>query len=227
MQTIDDVWNKFATQDELAQAYRDWLFKTSPRGMSEYEGLKLYQQPQVNTDTTVLKNFLRGKKMSNDLSRQLCELCGIERKGILLFKKRNWDGTYISAASRYKEFDFESIPHAFVSIIPTKDYDKKNGFEYPYSDIEQIKREYDKNGYDFVEFRQRTIDFTKSENFVRLFNLRTKRQKSYTVAELITLECMAIIDTKNFLENLIYIIKSDMDVADIKQSIREAEWVYD
>ena len=74
---------------------------------------------------------------------------------------------------------------------------------------------------------EKTVDFTKSENFVRLFNLRTKRQKSYTVAELITLECMAIIDTKNFLENLIYIIKSDMDVADIKQSIREAEWVYD
>lgn len=106
---------------------------------------------------------------NKDLSRELCEICGIERKGKLVFKKRNWDGkTYVCAGRGYKEFDFCSTPEATVDIIPTKDYKQTNGFHYPYSDIERIKKEYDKNGYDFVEFRQRTIDFTQPENFVKL-----------------------------------------------------------
>ena len=168
--------------------------------------------------------------MSNDLNlnQQLCELCGIEREGILLFKKRNWDGTYISAACRYKEFDFESIPQAFVSIIPTKDYDKKNGFEYPYSDIERIKREYDKNGYDFVEFRQRTIDFTKPENFVRLFDLPIVNNGTRTVGYFVVYE-FTMKTVEEFIECLIIKLERTqlLVTGEVKQSIREAEWVYE
>ena len=66
MQTIDDVWNKFATQDELAQVYRDWLFKTSPRGMSEYEGLK---PEDVNSE------MKKCKDRTDCPIKQVVELC--------------------------------------------------------------------------------------------------------------------------------------------------------
>lgn len=109
-----------------------------------------------------------------NLSKELCEICGIEPKGKLVFKKRDWNGTYISSAKGYKEFDFKSTPEVTVDIVPTKDYEETNGFLYPYSDIERIKEEYDKNGYDFVEFRQRTINFEQAENFVKLMDLKVE-----------------------------------------------------
>ncbi len=113
-----------------------------------------------------------------NISKELCEICEIERESKLVFKKRDWDGkTYICAGHGYKEFDFKSTPHSIVDIIPTKDYEETNGFLYPYSDIEWIKQEYDKNGYDFVEFRQRIIDFEQAENFVKLFKLITTIEK--------------------------------------------------
>ena len=137
--------------------------------------------------------------MNNDLNKQLCELCGIKPRY----------GIYV---------DYGDLDHNYKLETNERKYRLIADYRWYYSvddeDLRDLKPEF-------------YPDFTKPENFVRLFNLRTKRQKSYTVAELITLECMAIIDTKNFLENLIYIIKSDMDVADIKQSIREAEWVYE
>ena len=150
--------------------------------------------------------------MSNNLSKQLCELCGIERKGKLIFKKRDWDGrSWISAGRGYKEFDFKSIPEIRVDIIPTKDYDEKNGFQYPYSDIERIKREYDKNGYDFVEFSQRTIDFTKPENFVRLYEIL----HGQSLEDYLKYLCIRITYEKGWSNEA------------MKAAIREAEWVYD
>lgn len=169
--------------------------------------------------------------MGNDLSRQLCELCGIERKGKLIFRKRDWDGrSWISAGCGYKEFDFKSIPEIRVDIIPTKDYDEKNGFQYPYSDIERIKREYDKNGYDFVEFSQRTIDFTKPENFKKLFELKIHIFEVDTTLALYLTHNSTMATAEDFLENLLFILEKlcDLDtVESIKQSIREAEWVYE
>lgn len=167
--------------------------------------------------------------MSNDLSRQLCELCGIERKGKLIFRKRDWDGrSWISAGYGYKEFDFKSVPETSVDIIPTKDYDEKNGFQYPYSDIERIKREYDKNGYDFVEFRQRTIDFTKPENFVRLFDLPIVNNGTRTVGYFVVYE-FTMKTIKDFIECLIIKLeRTQFSITkEVKQSIREAEWVHE
>lgn len=184
--------------------------------------------------------------MTKELSKQLCELCGIERKGKLIFRKRDWDGrSWISTGCGYKEFDFVSIPETSVDIIPTKDYDEKNGFQYPYSDIERIKREYDKNGYDFVEFRQRKIDFTKPENFVKLLHLPSEIViKNERVIPAKNMWWIINMDVKkygqlapyycdDFFIRLILLLQNenkdynDEFINSIKQSIREAEWVYD
>ena len=162
-----------------------------------------------------------------NLSKELCEICGIERKGKLIFRKRDWDGrSWISAGRGYKEFDFETIPEVTVDIIPTKDYKETNGFQYPYTDIEKIKKIYNEHGYDFVEFRQNVIDFTSPENFVRLFDLTLPQKGIPTIAEFVTYEHLTITDSKDFLAKLIEMLKDDSYVADIKQSIRETEWVY-
>lgn len=107
------------------------------------------------------------------LSEQICEVCGIEPKGKLVFEKRNWDKkTWINSGRGYKEFDFESAPTVIVDIIPTELYDEKNGFEYPYSKIDEIKKIYDKNGYDFIEFEAKFIDFeTNNNNKLKLIDL--------------------------------------------------------
>lgn len=110
--------------------------------------------------------------MSNDLSKQLCELCGIERKWIK-YTTETTDGC-VNYGSR---------------------------LVYP--------------------------DFTKPENFVRLFNLETKRKKKSTVAEWVTFENLSIKNVREFLEELIEIIESDIFVDKLKQSIREGEWIYE
>ena len=106
------------------------------------------------------------------LSQKICEVCGIEPKGKLIFEKRNWDKkTWISAGHGYKEFDFKSIPTAEVDIIPTKLYNEKNGFQYPHSMIDEIKKLYDENGYDFQKFEAKFIDFENNNNKLKLINL--------------------------------------------------------
>lgn len=105
--------------------------------------------------------------MSNDLSRQLCELCGIE-------------------------------------------------YEKTITDDEEA----------FVPY-QVTLDFIKPENFVRLFDLTLPQKGIPTIAEFVTYEHLTIADSKDFLAKLIEMLKDDSYVADIKQSIREAEWVYE
>ena len=69
-------------------------------------------------------------------------------------------------------------------------------------------------------------DFTKPENFVRLFDLTLPQKGIPTIAEFVTYEHLTITDSKDFLAKLIEMLKDDSYVADIKQSIREAEWVY-
>ena len=72
--------------------------------------------------------------MTKTLSEQLCEIVGLEIPGKLVFRKRNWDKkTYINSGHGYKEFDFKSQPDAYVDIIPTRNWDEKNGFSFPYS----------------------------------------------------------------------------------------------
>ena len=111
------------------------------------------------------------------LSQKICEVCGIEPKGKLIFEKRNWDKkTWISAGHGYKEFDFKSIPTAEVDIIPTKLYNEKNGFQYPHSMIDEIKKLYDENGYDFKEFEAKFIDFeNNNNNFEKLLEIVSKK----------------------------------------------------
>lgn len=110
--------------------------------------------------------------MTKDLSIQLCELCGIERKWIK-YTTETTDGC-VNLGSR---------------------------LVYP--------------------------DFTKPENFVRLFDLTLPQKGIPTIAEFVTYEHLTITDSKDFLAKLIEMLKDDSYVADIKQSIREAEWVYD
>ncbi len=159
-----------------------------------------------------------------DLSRELCEICVIERKGKLIFKKRDWDKkTYICSGHGYKEFDFKSIPEAAVDIVPTKDYKETNGFLYPYSDIERIKEEYDKNGYDFVEFRQRTINFEQPENFVKLLKIANDVLGSVHFTTAYTKNKPHIFEEQVLLH---YLPIAKLNEA-FKQAIREMEWVYE
>lgn len=182
--------------------------------------------------------------MTKNLSKQLCELCGVERKGKLIFRKRDWDGrSWISAGCGYKEFDFKSIPETSVDIIPTKDYKETNGFQYPYTDIEKIKKIYNEHGYDFVEFRQNVIDFTSPENFVRLFKLITTLEYySYDVGNYYIpyiptfkqISCLRTEEAEYTSENidpieafLTCVIKCAIKEKDTADYIKETEWKYE
>lgn len=105
--------------------------------------------------------------MTKDLSRQLCELCGIE------YEKTITDD-----------------PEAFV----------------PY---------------------KLTLDFTKPENFVRLFNLTLPIRGISSIAEFVTFEYLTITDSKDFLKKLIKSIQEPYTDNEVIKSIREAEWVYE
>lgn len=167
-----------------------------------------------------------------NLSKELCEIYGIEREGKLVFKKRDWDGkTYICAGHGYKEFDFKSTPTVTVDIIPTRDYKETNGFQYPYSDIDLIKKEYDKNGYNFVEFRQRTIDFMQPKNFVKLMELRVNGLSggNLTLMGILNKEYW-LSDRQDYIKFIYkYYIPSLTPFwhEQLKQAIRAEEWIYE
>lgn len=163
------------------------------------------------------------------LSQKICEECGIEPKGKLIFKKRGWDGkTWLSVGVGYKKFDFESTPNVRVNIIPTKLYDEKNGFEYPYSMIEEIKKLYDKNGYDFIEFEAKFIDFENNNNFVKLLEL--KILTGCTLWGFLSLKGVYMSQKENVLKTIYLILSNKIKFLDdnsreqIKQAIREADW---
>lgn len=121
--------------------------------------------------------------MSNDLSKQLCEICGIEAK-------------YYFYGLRHKEF-----------------------IEINHKTYSKFKNEY--------QTKETYPDFTKPENFVRLFDLTLPQKGIPTIAEFVTYEHLTITDSNDFLAKLIEMLKDDSYVAEIKQSIREAEWVYE
>ena len=121
--------------------------------------------------------------MAKELSKQLCELCGMEPK-------------YYFYDLRHKEF-IEIIHKTYLKL---------------------------KNEYQTKEVYP---DFSKPENFVKLFNLTLPIKGIPTIAEFVTYEHLIIKDSTDFLEKLIYCLKGDSYVNDVKQAIREAEWVYD
>lgn len=138
--------------------------------------------------------------MSNNLSRQLCELCGIEPviEDSCKISDKYWKnshkikGIHDDYVQRYCPYDMECTAEC----------------EYFYE-------------------KQIYPDFTKPENFVRLFDLTLPQKGIPTIAEFVTYEHLTIADSKDFLAKLIEMLKDDSYVADIKQSIREAEWVYE
>lgn len=180
---------------------------------------------------------------NKSLSQQICEVCGIEPKGKLVFEKRNWDKkTWLSAGVEYKQFDFESTPNVTVDIIPTEFYNEKNGFQYPYSRIDEIKKLYDKNGYDFIEFAAKFIDFeNNNNNFVKLINIiyacGINQKYDYQLATLSFEEdsCYWFEENSNtfqkrYLEVLLYTLSKNYDSWDvkfqniIKQAIKNEQW---
>lgn len=110
-----------------------------------------------------------------ELSDKLCKICNIEVPGRLKFFKRGWNGkSYIMSGHGYKQFDFTSQPYVDVRILPTCEYNDEMGFVFPYTEIENIKKIYDENGYDFIEFKTASIDFEKLTNFTKLLEIITK-----------------------------------------------------
>ena len=72
---------------------------------------------------------------------------------------------------------------------------------------------------------EKTVDFTKSENFVRLFNLTLPIRGISSIAEFVTFEYLTITDSKDFLKKLIKAIQEPYTEYEVIKSIREAEWV--
>lgn len=177
----------------------------------------------------------------SELSKLICEKCKIQTSGKLIFHKRNCnDRCYVSAGCGYKEFDFTSCPETSVNILPDYKYKEEMGWQYPYKQIEEIKKIYDKNGYDFVEFRTKTIDFELPENFMKLFKLITTienfdiRTGNFMIPYIPSYRQITILKTdddeyssentdpiKAFLTCVFKCISNDKDTADY---IRETEW---
>ena len=74
---------------------------------------------------------------------------------------------------------------------------------------------------------KQTVDFTKPENFVGLFNLTLPIRGIPSIAEFVTFEHLTITDSKDFLKKLIKSIQEPYTEDEVIKSIREAEWVYE
>lgn len=121
--------------------------------------------------------------MSNDLSRQLCELCGIEPKKIKKCKAGQGCADFPGCEGRFG----------------------------------------DKTCY-----IEQTVDFTKPENFVRLFDLPIVNNGTRTVGYFVVYE-FTMKTIKEFIECLIINLeRTQFSITkEVKQSIREAKWVYE
>lgn len=121
--------------------------------------------------------------MNNNLSRQLCELCGIEPKKIKKCKAGQGCVDFPGCEGRFG----------------------------------------DKTCY-----IEQTVDFTKPENFVRLFDLPIVNNGTRTVGYFVVYE-FTMKTIKEFIECLIIKLeRTQFSITkEVKQSIREAEWVYD
>lgn len=75
---------------------------------------------------------------------------------------------------------------------------------------------------------KQTVDFTKPENFVRLFDLPIVNNGTRTVGYFVVYE-FTMKTIKEFIEGLIIKLeRTQFSITkEVKQSIREAEWVYD
>lgn len=147
----------------------------------------------------------KGEDMTTkDLSRELCEICGIEAKQFTKdFKTREKAASFgrkITGIPKYRgnKFDIGS-----------------------YTDNQSIYQVH------WKEFP----DFTQPENFVKLFELRftTKRGDIFTVVEALqNARCFIFADRKSFLEQLLdYIFTCENFGEYIKQAIKSEVWKYE
>lgn len=70
-------------------------------------------------------------------------------------------------------------------------------------------------------------DFTKPENFVKLYNLSLASKHTPTLARFMSFEYSVINNSEDFIKKLVECLEDNIDVNFIKQAIRETEWVYE
>ena len=137
--------------------------------------------------------------MNNNLSKQLCELCGIKPRY----------GIYV---------DYGDLDHNYKLVTNERKYrliaDVRWNIAVEDEDLRDLKPEF-------------YPDFMQPENFVRLFNLTLPIRGISTIAEFVTFEYLTITDSKDFLKKLIKAIQEPYAENEVIQSIREAEWVYE
>lgn len=138
--------------------------------------------------------------MTKELSKQLCELCGIKPHYGVWVNYGDLDNNY---QLRTNERKYRLIADYRYSYGVDKD------------DLRNLKPEY-------------CPDFGQPENFVTLFDLEINHPCYSTMVEMIANchDCFYV-NSREFIQNVIKCIKSNFNASDIKQSIREEEWVYE
>lgn len=121
--------------------------------------------------------------MNNNLSKQLCELCGIKPKKVKKCRAGECCIDFPCCEGRWGDSSC---------------------------------------------YIEQTIDFTKPENFVRLVNLPIVNNEKRTVGYFVIYE-FTMKTIEEFIECLIIKLhRTQLSITkDVKQSIREAEWVYE
>lgn len=137
--------------------------------------------------------------MTKDINIRLCELCGIKPRY----------GIYVDYGDLDHNYKLETNERKYRLIA---DYRWHYGVED--EDLKDLKPEF-------------YPDFTKPENFVRLFNLPIVNNGSRTVGYFVVYE-FTMKTIKEFIECLIIKLeRTQFSITkEVKQSIREAEWVY-
>lgn len=93
----------------------------------------------------------------------------------------------------------------------------------PYILLEDNCRVYDNNG-ELCEQYVHKLNFEQPENFVKLFNLQLYQT---TLAAIITYDSI-ILNTRDFISSVIQELKdTHYDTSEIKQAIRDEEWIYE